>query len=84
MLVPPRAPAPEEEVQEEEEAEAEEEGGGEEEEAGASPHVWMLVGLGSRGLLYHAWLGRMLAECVMDGREERLPVELRAWKERGG
>ena len=29
------------------------------------PKTWVFTGLGSRGLLYHALLGRELAECIL-------------------
>lgn len=45
------------------------------------PPVWLLVGLGARGLVYHAWLGRLAATAVLEGSEHGLAPELLAWKE---
>jgi glycine/D-amino acid oxidase-like deaminating enzyme len=41
---------------------------------------WFISGLGARGLVYHAWLGRLVASAVMDDDESRLPKELVRWK----
>lgn len=38
-----------------------------------APKVWVFTGLGSRGMLYHAWLGASLAEGLIS-REERLII----------
>ena len=35
-------------------------------------NLWVLTGLGSRGLLYHAFLGKQLAEAVITGNCEML------------
>jgi glycine/D-amino acid oxidase-like deaminating enzyme len=43
--------------------------------------VWLLVGLGARGLVYHAWLGQLLAQAVLSDSEQQLPQELLAWRE---
>ena len=40
----------------------------------------LLVGLGARGLVYHAWLGALVAQGVLDGSEQHIPAELLAWK----
>lgn len=42
-----------------------------------SPY-WLCVGLGSRGLVYHAWLGQLLADAILHGHA--LPLELTAWR----
>lgn len=42
--------------------------------------VWLLVGLGARGLVYHAWLGQLMAAAVLSGSEKHLPPELLAWR----
>lgn len=39
-----------------------------------------MAGLGSRGLVYHAWLGRLIADAVLHDSEEGLPAELTAWR----
>lgn len=46
----------------------------------ALPPCWVFTGLGARGLVYHAWLGRLIAEAVVSGSEEGLPPETLAWK----
>ncbi|KAL8145326.1 hypothetical protein AgCh_003499 [Apium graveolens] len=43
---------------------------------------WLFTGLGSRGLLYHGWLGKLMAQAVVSCDEEVLPSELVAWKSR--
>lgn len=43
--------------------------------------VWLLVGLGARGLVYHAWLGKLMAAAVLDNSEDHLPPELLAWRQ---
>lgn len=45
-----------------------------------SPHYWIFGGLGSRGLIYHAWLGRKVAEAVVSQSEACLPREFLQWK----
>ncbi|KAK9098407.1 hypothetical protein Syun_025452 [Stephania yunnanensis] len=41
---------------------------------------WLLTGLGSRGLLYHGWLGKLMAQAVLSCDEGVLPHELTSWK----
>ncbi|KAJ6857412.1 hypothetical protein NC651_038957 [Populus alba x Populus x berolinensis] len=41
---------------------------------------WLFGGLGSRGLLYHAWLGNLMAQAVISCNEQVIPSELTAWK----
>lgn len=41
---------------------------------------WLFAGLGARGLLYHAWLGKLLAQAVLSCNEDLLPGELTSWK----
>ncbi|GLT85392.1 hypothetical protein SLE2022_035830 [Rubroshorea leprosula] len=41
---------------------------------------WLLGGLGSRGLLYHGWLGKLTAKAVLSCNEQIIPVELTSWK----
>lgn len=41
---------------------------------------WVFGGLGSRGLLYHGWLGKLIAKAVLCCKEELLPSELTSWK----
>lgn len=31
-----------------------------------SPNTWVFTGLGSRGMLYHAWLGKKLAKAIVE------------------
>mmetsp|Transcript_10705 Transcript_10705/g.19343 ORF Transcript_10705/g.19343 Transcript_10705/m.19343 type:complete len:471 (+) Transcript_10705:2423-3835(+) len=39
--------------------------------------VWYFTGLGSRGLLHHALVGRMLVDAIFSGDETVLPIEVR-------
>ncbi|KAJ4957511.1 hypothetical protein NE237_024622 [Protea cynaroides] len=41
---------------------------------------WLFGGLGSRGLLYHAWLGKIMAQAVLSSNESLIPSELTSWK----
>lgn len=41
---------------------------------------WLFTGLGARGLLYHAWLGKLLSQAVLSCNEDLLPGELTSWK----
>ncbi|CAN7118776.1 unnamed protein product [Brassica rapa subsp. narinosa] len=47
---------------------------------GGSCKFWVFGGLGSRGLLYHGWLGKLIAKAVLCCKEELLPSELTSWK----
>ncbi|XP_071716441.1 uncharacterized protein [Rutidosis leptorrhynchoides] len=49
----------------------------------SQPHeskFWIFSGLGSRGLLYHAWLGKLMAQAVISCNEDVIPSELTSWK----
>lgn len=39
--------------------------------------MWMLGGLGSRGLLHHAYLGKLVAQAVVAGNERLVPGDAR-------
>ena len=41
---------------------------------------WIVGGLGARGLVYHAWLGKLIANAALAGTEEGLPEQLLRWK----
>ncbi|KAK4257513.1 hypothetical protein QN277_007090 [Acacia crassicarpa] len=41
---------------------------------------WLFGGLGSRGLLYHGWLGNIVARAVLSCDEHVIPSELVSWK----
>ena len=41
---------------------------------------WLFGGLGARGLLYHGWLGKLLAQAVLECNEQLIPSELTLWK----
>lgn len=41
---------------------------------------WLFSGLGSRGLLYHAWLGKLMARAVLSCDEDVIPSELTSWR----
>ncbi|CAH2078698.1 unnamed protein product [Thlaspi arvense] len=47
---------------------------------GGSCKFWVFGGLGSRGLLYHGWLGKLMAKAVLSCNEELIPSELTSWK----
>lgn len=47
-----------------------------------SSKYWLFGGLGARGLLYHAWLGKLMAQAVLSCCEEVIPCELTSWKTR--
>lgn len=40
----------------------------------------MVCGLGARGLVYHAWLGKLLADAILHDKEDGMPKELLRWK----
>lgn len=50
-------------------------------DGGPLPPCWVVGGLGARGLVYHAWLGRLVAAAVLADSEEGLPAELLRWRE---
>ncbi|XP_059637813.1 uncharacterized protein LOC132279791 isoform X2 [Cornus florida] len=41
---------------------------------------WLFGGLGSRGLLYHGWLGKLIAQAVLSCNEDLIPSELISWR----
>ncbi|KAL1363459.1 hypothetical protein AAHE18_03G150700 [Arachis hypogaea] len=41
---------------------------------------WLFGGLGARGLLYHGWLGNLMAHAVLSSDEGLIPLELTSWK----
>ncbi|CAN4113153.1 unnamed protein product [Withania somnifera] len=43
---------------------------------------WLYTGLGSRGLFFHAWLGKLMAQAVLSCNEDLIPSELTSWKHR--
>ncbi|XP_024026073.1 uncharacterized protein LOC21399696 [Morus notabilis] len=43
---------------------------------------WLFGGLGARGLLYHGWLGKLMAQAVLACNEQLIPSELTSWKKR--
>ncbi|KAL5547656.1 hypothetical protein UlMin_002887 [Ulmus minor] len=43
---------------------------------------WLFGGLGSRGLFYHGWLGKLMAQAVLSCNEQLIPPELTLWKRR--
>ncbi|CAN0426113.1 unnamed protein product, partial [Discosporangium mesarthrocarpum] len=40
-----------------------------------SERGWVLTALGARGLIHHAYLGRLVAACALLGSDEDLPPE---------
>lgn len=55
--------------------------GGEEDEEDVV-EVWVVAGLGARGLVYHAWLGQLAARGVVERSEAHVPPELLRWRRR--
>ncbi|KAL5839921.1 hypothetical protein ACOSQ4_012529 [Xanthoceras sorbifolium] len=49
-------------------------------ENSSSCKYWLFGGLGSRGLLYHGWLGKLMAQAVLSCNEHIIPSELTSWK----
>eukprot|EP00850_Spirogloea_muscicola_P004361 SM000018S03726 [mRNA] locus=s18:987117:990046:+ [translate_table: standard] len=45
----------------------------------AKPSLWLAGGLGSRGLIYHAWLAKSIANAIVNDSENLLPIELCSW-----
>jgi glycine/D-amino acid oxidase-like deaminating enzyme len=43
-------------------------------------NYWLFGGLGSRGLLYHGWLGKLIAQAMLSANEDLIPCDLTAWK----
>ncbi|KAL8130208.1 hypothetical protein V2J09_019363 [Rumex salicifolius] len=41
---------------------------------------WIIGGLGSRGLLYHGWVGKLTAQAVLAGNPALIPSELSSWR----
>lgn len=41
---------------------------------------WVISGLGARGLVYHAWLGALLVQAIVKGRDDCLPSPLLRWR----
>lgn len=41
---------------------------------------WLFTGLGARGLLFHGWLGKLMAQAVLSCDEGLIPSELTSWK----
>lgn len=54
--------------------------GGNECEVDGACKFWLFTGLGSRGLLYHGWLGKVLAQAVLTCNEDLIPCELLEWR----
>lgn len=45
--------------------------------AGEDVGIWLFSGLGSRGLLHHAYLGRLIAKAVVSGQDKIIPFVAR-------
>lgn len=41
---------------------------------------WVVAGLGARGMMYHAWLGQLLAAAAVADDETMLPRLLTRWR----
>ena len=59
-------------------------GGGSSAHGGGGCAAWLFGGLGSRGLIHHAVLGRSVAEAVLACDESRLPEHTRRLDARMG
>ena len=44
------------------------------------PDAWLVAGLGARGLVYHAWLARMLVDAIIADDDAMLLKDLTAWQ----
>ena len=42
--------------------------------------LWVVGGLGARGLVYHAWLGNAMAQAVLADDESLISEQLRRWQ----
>ena len=47
---------------------------------GGEHNLWVVGGLGARGLVYHAWLGSLMARALLSDDETVLPEQLRRWQ----
>jgi glycine/D-amino acid oxidase-like deaminating enzyme len=45
-----------------------------------TPNAWLIGGLGARGLVYHAFLAKMLVSAIVADDESMLLDELTAWQ----
>jgi hypothetical protein len=52
-------------------------------DGGGDAEVWVVAGLGARGLVYHAWLGELAARGLLERTEAHIPRELLRWREEG-
>jgi len=50
-------------------------------EDGSGCRYWVIAGLGSRGLLYHGLVGKLMAQAVVSSDESIIPSELVSWKD---
>ncbi|KAL4181415.1 hypothetical protein AMTRI_Chr12g237140 [Amborella trichopoda] len=50
--------------------------------SGGGGRYWFMGGLGARGLLYHGWLGKLMAQAVLSCSAAEIPFELTTWKNR--
>ena len=51
-------------------------------DADGSRNWWVVGGLGARGLVYHGWLGKFVADGMLAKNDEQLPIQLKRWKEK--
>ena len=47
---------------------------------GSGHNLWVVAGLGARGLVYHAWLGALLAKAVLSNDASVIPEQLQRWR----
>lgn len=60
------------------------EGGHADEDPGIAGRVWLLAGLGSRGLIHHSILANALAQAILLGDEQCIPESARRIAQLGG
>ncbi len=46
---------------------------------GSKHNLWVFGGLGARGLVYHAWLGALMAKAVLSDDASVIPEQLQRW-----
>lgn len=40
--------------------------------------VWVITGMGAKGLLYHAWMGKLLAQALLRKNRDLIPLQVRS------
>ena len=47
---------------------------------GSGHNLWVVGGLGARGLVYHAWLGALMAKAVFSNDALVIPEQVQRWR----